>query len=269
MGHEVLGIEVDDDLLVRWRSWYSPERQPFRVDGLSPGLAAHVPVHDCPVTAEWRDTFFLYGGTWTWLTAEEFEALPPAARRSLRARRRETMRPKPSPVWPSVLARDGDSPLYAWVESGVRPSAHAQVSDPAWDRAREVMPGARALAGTFPPTGSGPNCFATVVASVEGVTPQDAAVVASEWMQADDFAAWLSRRAVPWTGTERDAAAGTILTWTEHGHLAHAAITLGEGWVLNKPSQSWSSPRLVWTTRHLVQSWRFAGTKLSRHVLVP
>lgn len=31
---EVLGIEVGDDLLSRWRSWWAPALQPFRVDGL-------------------------------------------------------------------------------------------------------------------------------------------------------------------------------------------------------------------------------------------
>lgn len=269
MRHEVLGIEVDDDLLRRWRSWYSPERQPFRVDGLAPGVAAQVPVHNRSPSAEWRDTFFLYHGTWTWLTEEEFKTLPFTARRSLHARRRASMRPKPSPVWPSALSRDGDAALLAWVESGVRPSAHAQVSDRAWDHARQVVPGAQTLAGTFPTAGSGPNCFATVVAAADGITSREGTVTADEWMRTDDFAAWLSRRTAPWTGTGRDAAPGTVLTWTENGHLAHAALTLGDGWVLNKPSQSWSSPRLVWTTRDLVQSWRFPGTKLSRHVLVP
>lgn len=265
--HEVLGIGIDDHLLALWRSWYSPARQPFPVDGLAPGVSAHVPVHDGRTTAEWRDTFFLYHGTWTWLSEEEFAALPPAARRALLSRRRARMRPKPQPVWPSAMSRQGDAPLLAWIESGVRPSAHARVSGRVWERARHVLPGAESLAGTFPDSGSGPNCFATVVAAANGLLSHDGASTADEWMQTEDFAKWLSHRTSPWTGTDRDAAPGTVLTWTERGQLAHAAVTIGDGWVLNKPSQSWSSPRLVWSTRDLVQSWRLPGTKLSRHVL--
>ncbi|ATG56070.1 hypothetical protein CFK41_15750 [Brachybacterium ginsengisoli] len=50
-----------------------------------------------------------------------------------------------------------------------------------------------------------------------------------------------------------------------HGAVAHAAITLGDGWALSKPSQSWSSPRLVWSVRDTILGWRLPGTRLSRH----
>lgn len=265
--HEVLGIRIDDDLLALWRSWHSPARRPFPVDGLAPDLSAQVPMQEGRTTAERRDTFFLYHGTWTWLSGEELTALPPAARRALLSRRRTRMRPKPQPVWPSAMSREGDAPLLAWVESGVLPSAHARVSGLVGERARHVLPGAESLAGTFPDNGSGPNCFATVVAAADALLSRDGASTADESMQPGDFAKRLSRRTSPWTGTGRDAAPGTVLTWTEHGQLAHAAVAIGDGWVLNKPSQSWSSPRLVWTMRDLVQSWRLPGTKLSRRVL--
>lgn len=261
--HLVLGVDVDDHLLERWRTWYAPMRQPFRVDDLAPQIASQIPISNVAATAEWRDTFFLYGGTWTWLTEDEFESLPVAVRRALQSRRRTAMRPKPSPVWPSTLLQGGDDPLRSWVEAGVAPSEHAWVSGATWKHALRMLPGAVMLAGTFPSTGSGPNCFATVVAAADGA----AVDVADQWMQIEDFEVWLGRRTVPWTGASRDVEPGTVLVWTEHGRLAHAAITLGDGWVLNKPSQSWSSPRLVWTVRRLVQSWRFPGTKLSRHVL--
>lgn len=259
---EVLGIEVGDDLLSRWHGWYAPQRQPFRVDELSPQLAAQVPLREGTATAEWRDTFFLYRGTWTRLTDDEFEALPLAVRRALQKRRRAGLRPKPSPRWPSTLAQGGDDPLLHWVEAGAAPSEHAQVSEAIWKRARQILPGARALAGTFPSAGSGANCFATVVAAADGTARAD------EWMQIEDFAAWLARRTVPWSGTAHDNDPGTVLAWTEHGRLAHAAITLGDGWVLHKLSQSWSSPRLVRTVRRLVHSWTFPSTRLSRHLLV-
>lgn len=260
---EVLGIEIDDDLLARWRDWYAPQRQPFRVDELLSQLGPQVPRIDGTTTPEWRDTFFLYRGTWTWLTEDEFGALPLAVRRALRRGRRAGMRPKPSPVWPSALAQVADDPLLRWIEAGVAPSEHAQVDEATWARARRILPGAQALAGTFPSAGSGPNCFATVVAAADDLGRAD------EWMQTEDFDSWLDQRTTPWSGTARDDSPGTVLVWTEHGKLAHAAITLGDGWALHKPSQSWSSPRLVWSVRRLVNSWRFPSTRLSRHLLTP
>jgi hypothetical protein len=47
-----------------------------------------------------------------------------------------------------------------------------------------------------------------------------------------------------------------VLVWTEHGELAHAAMTIGDGWVFQKPSQSWSSPRVVWTVAEMTNSGR-------------
>lgn len=147
--------------------------------------------------------------------------------------------------------------------TGVAPGEHAQVSSATWARARPILPGAETLAGTFSATGSGANCFVTVGAAADGIARAD------EWMQTEEFETWIARRKTPWSGTARDDDPGTVLAWTEHGRLAHAGITLGDGWVLHKPSQSWSSPRLVWTVHHLVHSWTFSGTRLSRHLLSP
>lgn len=33
-----------------------------------------------------------------------------------------------------------------------------------------------------------------------------------------------------------------VLVWHEHGQLAHAALALPGGWVLQKPSQAWDLP---------------------------
>ena len=38
--------------------------------------------------------------------------------------------------------------------------------------------------------------------------------------------------------------------------------------MLSKPSQSWNSPRLVWSVRGAVNGWRFRGTRLSRYQLL-
>lgn len=47
--------------------------------------------------------------------------------------------------------------------------------------------------------------------------------------------------------------------------LAHAAVTIGGGWAFQKPSQSWSSARIVCRVTDVINSWRLRGTKLSRH----
>lgn len=108
-------------------------------------------------------------------------------------------------------------------------------------------------------SGSGANCFGTVMAAA-GVTDAGGVQIGPERLQA-----WLDEHTEPITGTGRDVEPGVVFAWTEHGDLAHAPVTIGDGWVLSKPSQSWSSPRLIWTVRETVDSWRLPATRLSRH----
>ena len=118
-----------------------------------------------------------------------------------------------------------------------------------------MLPGARGLAGTFP-VGSGPNCFGTVMGAA-GVTG-----AAEEWMQLEPFDAWVAASTRP--GGE-DGAPGTVLVWrTAGGEPAHAAITLGDGWALNKASQGWMSPTQVLTVRQVINRSRYRGLRLSR-----
>lgn len=257
----VLGIDVPDSLVSAWEEWFSPSVQPFPIDGLEESLVAQLPSRSVTPTAEVRDTFFLYSGSWRWLDEQEFDALPHAARRALLSARRRSTRPKPTVPWPSRLAGGGLAPLLAWVAAGCRPSRHDEVPESTWERCTTVLPAARALAGTFSTEGSGANCFGTVMAAA-GVGG-----AAEQWMQAGSFTDWLSATAEPVRGPSADVLPGTVLLWEEHGAVAHAAITLGDGWALSKPSQSWSSPRLVWSVRDTILGWRLPGTRLSRHVV--
>lgn len=256
----VLGIPVGPELLAKWHRWLAPELQPFPIDELPAALVAQLPVRDPERSDETRDSFYLYGGTWTWLTQPEFEALPLAARRLLHGARRRHMSPKPTPPWPSRLTAEPDLAVR-WVEHGMRPSRHREVPTEVWARCTDVLPEAERLAGTFSADGSGPNCFGTVLAAagVEGAE--------HEWTQLEEFDDWLAGATDEVRGTARDEAPGTVLVWHEHGRLAHAAVTIGGHWALSKPSQSWSSPRLIWSVRETILSWRFPGTRLSRHAL--
>ncbi|WP_114558182.1 hypothetical protein [Desertihabitans aurantiacus] len=83
------------------------------------------------------------------------------------------------------------------------------------------------------------------------------------------FQTWVEQHAEPISGTARDDDPGTVFMWTEHGQVAHATVSVGAGWMLTKPSQSWSSPRLIMTVRDAVSSWRFRGTRLYRYRLRP
>ena len=129
-----------------------------------------------------------------------------------------------------------------------------------WDRAARLLPTARRLAGTFAkrvvePTASAPSWPRRVPTSrtSRGLPSR--------------FRDWLSPHTEPVEGTEHDAEPGVVFAWTEHGELAHATVTVGAGWMLTKPSQSWSSPRMIWTVREAVNSWRYPDTRLSRHRL--
>ncbi len=209
---------------------------------------------------EHRDTYFMYGGTWVWLDEPTFNRLPVSTRRALMAERRRTSHPKPSSPWPSRFEREGDECMRRWVEASVRPSRHDTVASSTWRNASSVVPGARDLAGRFP-TGSGPNCFGTVMAAA-GV-----ADARETWMLQEPFWTWLGEQTTPVRGTGYDEEPGIVLVWHEHGQLAHAAVTIGDGWAISKPSQAWSSPTVIWTVRETIGSWRIPGTRLSRHRL--
>jgi hypothetical protein len=127
---QLLGVAVEPELVAKWRGWYAPTRQAFRTDLLAPDVAAIVPANEADPIEEWRDTFFMYGGTWTWLDEAEFGSLPRKAQRGLQAVRRKVIRPKPLPVWESELARSGDQPMFDWIQAGVR-----------WRRQRRADPG--------------------------------------------------------------------------------------------------------------------------------
>ncbi|AMD86854.1 hypothetical protein AXF14_03630 [Actinomyces radicidentis] len=254
-----LGIDVDDDLLRRWDAWFAPAEQPFHVSSLSAEHRALVPDGPEPrLSPEHRDTFLVYSSGWRLLDEPTFMALPTAARRALVRTRTSELRPV---TWPSTPAAERRRRLMRYVEIGVRPSRHAEVAAASWWRCAAVLPGARRLAGTFP-GGSGPNCFGTVMAAA-GVAGAE-----HEWMHQPPFEAWLADASRPVTGTAHDDEAGVVLVWRDATGLAqHAAVTLGDGWALSKPSQAWCSPRAVWSVREAILAARYPGLRLERHRL--
>lgn len=254
----VLGIPITGTQFERWLGFYAPARQPFRTRDLSARVVGSLPDSSPEsLTDELRDTFFMYGGgPWDWLSEDDFADLRTDARAALASERRQRVRPKPAPAWPSdpmILSK-----LLRWVEAGTRPSLHEFAREQLRRASEGPLPRAAELAGSFPAR-SGPNCFGAVMAATGEPVEHD-------WVQLDQFQAWLDSHTTP--RASRDQEAGQVLVWHHDGELAHAAVTIANGWVLQKPSQSWSSPVGVWPTEEVINYWRTPGVRLSRHTLL-
>ncbi len=279
-----LNIEVPDTLVDRWLDWFSPSVQPFLVDS---DLAASVTEGsgDVALTDEVRDTYCLYGLPsglrYLWLSEAQFMAQSRQTRAALvRAQRTHDRELVPSVrAWEAVVgdrAREqGDGYRFVWwrslltgceekvlrdyIEDGRRASRHDEVPEKVWNSAAPVLPNARRLAGAFAQA-SGPNCFGTVMAAT-GVANAE-----KVWMLREPFEQWLSEKTRP---QGDDAAPGTVLVWrSPDGLVQHAAITLGDDWVLHKPSQGWMSPNKVLTVAECKASSREIGRRLERYTVL-
>lgn len=280
----VLGIDVDDALFAQWVTWFAPDPQPFLVDA---ALAVELGLERSatPLPDELRDSYEVYALPETagvvWLDGQTYADLPRRLRSALvRAQTaydrelvwtvrgwkgrlgdqvREQADGRRFVWWPNLLDGHAEDVLTAYVEEGRLASRHHEVHEQTWDRTAALLPGAQELAGSFAP-GSGPNCFGTVMAAA-GV-PDSADV----WMLREPFEEWLA--ADTRLGGD-DGAAGTVLVWrSPDGRVQHAAVTLGEGWALHKPSQGWMSPRKVLAVDEVKRSARAPGRRLQRYRLV-
>lgn len=275
----MLGIEVAPDLMDRWATWFAPDQQPFLVDADDEALG-----EKSAVPPEVRDTFELYGladrGRLVVVSEEAFHELSRQRRSDLvraQVRRKRSVVPSVrrweasvGPAvrrqadghrfvwWPSLLGGCRDEVLSDFVTNGRRPSRHGDVPASVWESAETVLPDAFRLAGTFP-SASGPNCFGAVMAAA-GVAGAEHA-----WMMREPFEEWLARSTTP--GGD-DGKVGTVLVWRSTAGAEHAAVTLGAGWALHKPSQGWMSPTKVLTVAAVMRSSRASGLRVSRRRLV-
>jgi cell wall-associated NlpC family hydrolase len=87
---------------------------------------------------------------------------------------------------------------------------------------------------------------------------------ADEWLEREPFVEWLAGAATA-KRTRDPNTAGVVLVWRDADGVAdHAAVTLGSGWALHKPSQGWMSPTLVLPVAALIRSVRLRGLRLHR-----
>lgn len=281
----VLGAEAGDSLVERWREWIAPPCQPFVLEA-----GDHDPLRgeSIEATAELRDTFHLWAVDQSlrevWLSEDTFAALPRPRRAALvRAQVANRRGAVPSVgAWADLLDRQtirhqADGHRFVWwrpllgagaevvrrfVErenDGVA-SRHLEVPESTWRRGLQVVPVARDLAGTFAER-SGPNCFGGVMAAC-GVPD-----VKDTWMLQAPFDGWVggnTRRG------GRDCDPGTLLVWRDRaGTAQHAAVTLGDGWAFEKPSQCWATPYRVLDVADLIRGNRTPGQRLERHRIRP
>lgn len=151
----------------------------------------------------------------------------------------------------------------AWRNEECRP---AILTADDWLRIGEqVGPSVRRLAFTFPQK-AGPNCFATAVA---GLMPDLAMAenTADLWLHGGPFhkrleALRLTNRQ-PFSPHDAAPPAGSVLLFEDaEGNPQHACLLLGDGLVLNKQSQSWHTPRLIWRLDDLLAAWAEDGCRL-------
>ncbi|GAA1649159.1 hypothetical protein GCM10009744_45750 [Kribbella alba] len=275
----VLGIEVSPALLESWIDWLAPERQPFYMTA-EQAAAWDLPLDDTEPDKQQRDTYRSYDVDGSllsaWLDEPTFMELPRKTRAAL-VRAQVTHERAAVPTvraWRQllgpVISQQADGHRFVWWKSVLRDAAEVVLprivgEDLGSSRHRgvkswpsKVLPHARELAGTFP-AGSGPNCFGTVMAAagVEGA--------AEAWMQRQPFDAWLDENT---TRGGRDDVPGTVFVWRDANRaVQHAAVTLGFGLMLHKPSQSWMTPRKVRTVAEVRRSTRTVGWHLHRHTI--
>ena len=282
---QILGITVATDLLDAWASWLAPRLQPFFVDDAREWpQAPSGPATE--ISPELRDSFKVWRlrerGEIVWLDEPAFAALDRGDRRRLvRSQIDRGRGAVPSVLrWadildPDMLRRQGDGHRFVWWPSmlGRVPelllqrfaadegdkTRHRSPTASTWRGCESVLPRAREIAGTFA-RGSGPNCFGTVMAAagVDGA--------AGEWVQPPPFSTWLEAACVP---GGRDEDPGTVLVWRDStGEPVHAAVTIGNGYALEKASQTWWTPRIVGTVAEVKAASRARGNRLERHRVV-
>lgn len=173
----------------------------------------------------WRPAF--RGKKPLWLDEAAFHALR-------RGRKTELERSRVV-VWPSQVS---DEVVRSFVEA-------------------EGLPNRRAHDLVGFPSGSGPNCFGAVMGAAGVAGAED------EWMQLAPFTAWLEAHC---RRGGSDGEPGTVLLWRDAatGDPFHAALTLGDGWAFEKPSQCWWTPRYVTTVGDIKRDTRMRGIRLER-----
>lgn len=280
----VLGIDVTDDVIERWCGYLAPEMQPFFL-GVDDEFAVPQLEVEPSLTADLRCTYtawrVLDSLNAAWFDEESFMALPRADRARLVRLQAEKRRGAVPTVrrwqhdfdverlrgqadgyrfvwWPSLLGNNPEPVLRAHVEDGQLASRHEEVGDATWRRCRDVVPGAQELVGGFPES-SGPNCFGATLAAA------GRPCLGGRALQCD-LESFLTESCRP---GGRDGDPGTVLVWRDRdGVPVHSAVTIGDGWAVEKPAETWWTPTIVAEVGQVVRVNRSVGLRLERHTIL-
>jgi len=281
----LLEIDIPDELMNRWRRYLAPEWQPFFVrsqDGFSFPKMDEAPAFTDDLRCTYTGWRIRDATSIVWFNEESFMDLPPGDRARLvrlQVQRRrgavpsvrrwqddfdvEQLRSQADGHrfvwWPSLLDENPEPVIRAQVEDGQLATRHEEVSEETWRRCKDVLPGARDIVGAFPRS-SGPNCFGTTLAAAGHAD-------IGERVLQDRFESFLKECCVQ---GGRDEDVGTVLVWRDKDRLPfHSAVTIGDGWGVEKPAETWWTPRIVADAAQLVKINRSVGLRLERHHLVP
>lgn len=280
---KVLGIDVGSAMLEAWQRWLAPDPQPF--------LVAAPTEWRCDdeggvVSRELADTYRLWWGVekpsaLIWISERQFGELPKPTRAALvreQVRRRRGATPSVRAWqrlldaarlreqadghrfvwWASLLAGNAEAVLSRVVSERRLPSRHVEVPEDVWQAAESVLPQARSLGGTFP-SGSNMNCFANVMAAAGAPSHEVLDDVGP-------FDRWLEQACT--RGGDAQQSTGVVLVWRDREAApVHAAVTLGGGWGLEKPSRDWHSPHAVVTVKDIMRMSRHPGEHVEKHTI--
>lgn len=161
--------------------------------------------------------------------------------------------------WPSLLGDVREEILSRIVTRDRLPSRHRELDGDTWRRCEGLLPEAQRLGGTFP-TGSNMNCFGAVMAAA-------GAACAEVFDDVAPFDAWLAARCKRGGDADRP---GVVLVWRNGDRSpVHAAVSLGGGWALEKPSRDWHAPCAVATVADIMRMSRHPGERLERYTILP
>ena len=280
---KLLNCPVEPTTWLAWTHHFAPAAQPFFLSNEQLEQLPHWPrwsrreFYDANVSLSVRDTLSTYSvapeASWiVWFDEASFERLAPPSQSSLlQAQRKhgrggvyslENCQPLLTAdeigrleqrvrddfvLWPrlhgALSSKSQYNLLARFVLEDRLPCCRAELSEAHRQRLDGRFPDVRRMAGTFL-TESGGNCLSTVMAAF------GAPAVEAVWTHQAPFERWLEEA----TTSAKRFDLGTVLVWrNDAGVVQHAALSLGEGSVFHKESQTWSTPRQVMTLDNVLE----------------
>jgi hypothetical protein len=279
----ILGCEVDDATLEAWAKLLVFAREPiFLSNKLHKKLPESVAVisrnnfNQRDDSLEFKDAYLTYSvGAAPWvamLEAAQFRMLEPALQLKIMMLQSELGRGQ---IYTLEFAQKILGTEFSKFEPDVFAARVAIRFDTWWSLSRTARhnwleavvsedglksvpletvtnPIIRELANSFA-TSSGPNCFATALASVTDDLVE-ARAISKLWLHQEPFFAGLQSRGYSVTANQPDT--GDVIVWFDSSNLAqHACSVIAPELVLNKDAQCWHAPRQILKLEDVMANW--------------